>query len=304
MRLNSSALLAALCGCIVTSAASAQTITGSGASWFFTPSSFPGATSGIADGPSTNIVDANIGGQGDAFDSAAVLAVNGSYFANGSIIATPTSIATGTTPMSGLNVSAQFDALSTGPILRSLFTFTNTTGGLVNAPVTLMHNFGSDGNTQIRATSSGDTTVTTADRWVVTNDAGGDPENLSVLWSAGGLAPSSVSTTVFTSAGSEGLRADFNLAIGAGQTVSLLFFNQITNDPVGGSGIASNPGIFDALTSDLTAGLNSNQLGSVVNWNVGGGTPPTVPDGAMFGVLEAAAAFVLLAFRHRFRGHS
>lgn len=68
--------------------------------------------------------------------------------------------------MSGLDVTLQYhfsDTIEAGRILAS---FANPTGSPISVQVDIPNNFGSDGNTTIVTTSSGDTTFDTADGWV------------------------------------------------------------------------------------------------------------------------------------------
>lgn len=110
---------------------------------------------------------------------------------------------------------------------RFLESFTNTTASALTISVTIRSNSGNDGGMQILQTSSGDTSFTTADRWVINDDnggaAGGDP-TVAHIFTDGRLAPTSVSTTVFANFGTEGIAYTFTLTIAPGQTVSLLHF--------------------------------------------------------------------------------
>lgn len=276
--------------------AQAQTISGAGATWqSFGNFGLFGSPAGISDGTAFTLLDANIAGQGDAYDFAVAMAVNGIYFGGVGSGVSGNTVTTSSTLLSGLSVAARYDALQHDSVLRSFFTFTNTTGSTVTRTLSLLTNVGSDGSTNIRGTSSGDLTFGTNDRWIITNDfAFGDPENLHVLWGQSGLAPASVSTTVFNSAGNQGVRADFNVTFAAGQTRSLLFFNEITADPNVSTGIFSTPSNFDSLNSLLTVGLSQSEVDSAVNWG-----PSTVPDaGATIG-LFAMALGALAAVRRR-----
>lgn len=241
----------------VTSAA----LSGGGASW-----------TGIGNtGNGFGVIDASIAGQSDAFDDALTVHVNGTpYLSTTPFDATGQTVTGNTASLSGLNVSTQFWADIASPTLRTLVTVSNPGGVSIAATVGLWTNVGSDSGTQTIATSSGDTLFTTLDRWIITDDAataGSDPANTHALYGVGGLAPSFVSQTVFSSAGTEGIRADFSLNLGAGQTTYLLFFNQIHG---AASNAVSTVSVFDTLdaASPLLAGLSADQLSQVANWNI------------------------------------
>jgi hypothetical protein len=252
----------ALCaGGAMAAPASSGSLSGGGATW-------TGITSGSA---GFSIDDASINNQGDAFDSALRFSVGGLvYNPTGSFDLTGQTATGANLNLGGLNVFVQYYADTASPTLRTLITLSNLGTGTITTTLRLQTNVGSDGSTQTVGTSSGDTAFTTADRWIITDDnpTGGDPTNTHVLWGKGALAPTSVGTTVFSSAGDQGVLADFALAIAAGQTQSLMFFNQIqptaalAQDTVNG---------FDNLsaTSPLLAGLSNTQVSQIQNWNFG-----------------------------------
>src|SRR5207253_4944179 len=128
-------------------------------------------------------------------------------------------------------------------------------------------NFGSDGNTGYRATSSGDTNVTAADRWTVSSDDAttpDDPVNLVVFAGPDApVPPSALDPMTIACSAPNGVAATFGLTVPAGETRALLFFNEIyaSND----EGIAAGPA-YDATparSSALLAGLDAPALASV-----------------------------------------
>lgn len=86
--------------------------------------------------------------------------------------------------MSGLNVWVQYFFSTTHQAARILVILQNPSPVAANVTVQVPINFGSDSNTTVGHTSSGDTTVTTADRWVVTSDGGAGRRGQyhSLLW--------------------------------------------------------------------------------------------------------------------------
>jgi PEP-CTERM motif len=160
----------------------------------------------------------------------------------------------------------------------------------------MLTNVGSDGATQIIQSSSGDTSFSAADRWLVTDDTPtlSDPANLHLLWGTGGLAPNSVSRTVFSSAGSEGVRVDYLLTLAAGQTSSLMMVNQIFGTASAAVGSAAQ---FDALSasSSLLSDLSAAERNRIVNWRLGSASVPE-PSSML---LVGAACLALGAARRR-----
>lgn len=209
--------------------------------------------------------------QGDALDDGHVLFVNGQQLVAGlQSTFTSNQYTSEQASVGGLTTQAQFTALPGSPTLRTLFTFANPTTAPVTATIKSSSNFGSDSGTGYRATSSGDTTVTVADRWTVSSDnptTPSDPVNLLVF--AGPSAPvppSALDPTAIECSDPDGVTATFEMTVPAGETRALLFFNEIyaTNE----QGVAAGPA-YDttpARTSALLEGLDAPTLASVVNW--------------------------------------
>ena len=275
-------LLAAL---LATSAASAapvslpQFVAGpAGATWSVqnTGGTSGGAFGGSCSGsPGLGVVDASAFSAGDAFDWAYQVVVDGNFFvAPGTVDLTGSTLTAGPVALSGLDVTYSFHASTVVYGARVLARFHNPSGSTINATVQVPVNFGSDGGTTVRATSSGDLVVTLADRWVVTSDSGPyDPVNTTALWGTNAsLTPSAITQTVFNCAGTEGLGVTFNLSVPAGQTRALMFFaglgNVTSNANTIAGAIASAP-LFDSLASvpaDLIADLTPADIAQVVNW--------------------------------------
>lgn len=208
---------------------------------------------------------------GDAFDDAHVLFVNGQQLVAGLQSTIGGSEYTSETmPLGGLNTRVQYTALPGSPTLRTLFTFTNPTAAAVTATVQTSTNFGSDDDTGYRATSSGDTTVTAADRWTVSSDNAvtpGDAVNLLVFaGSDAPIPPSALDPTAITCSLSQGVTGTFDFTVPAGETRALLFFNELYE--TNAEGIAAGPA-YDttpARDSALLAALDAPTLANVVNW--------------------------------------
>lgn len=247
-------------------------------------------TSG-AIGAGASVEDATLGTRGDAFDELLIFVNNtqvggtGALSGNGVLFAGQT--------IAGLNTQLRWDVLTTEATARGYLSLTNPTGAPITVTVDYLTNFGSDSGTILRGSSSGDTTFTTADRWLVSSDGSptsGDPVNTTVLW--GGtpaVTPSSVSNTVFDCAATNGARATYSVTVPAGTSRALLFFQRLSDSDVTALATASS---FDNVVagSPLLAGLSGAQTAAVQNFGIGGGTAvlAAVPVGGQWSAVLAA----------------
>jgi len=214
-------------------------ITGGGAVW--NVRNDLGTTNGLPLGGISNagsgfgITDARLDttNQVDAFDNGIMVWVNDELFvAPAAPQITPISVAADPAFMSGLQVSVDYLAIQSDPILRTQAVFTNPSSSPITATITLTTNVGSDDGTQVIGTSSGDTTFTTADHWIITDDSsagGGDPTNIHVLGGANTGPSAETGLTVFSNAGTQGVLARFSLTVPANSTRRLLFFNELSS---------------------------------------------------------------------------
>lgn len=233
-------------------------------------------------GSGAGISDASNPANSDAFDDAGLLWVNNTQV-GGVATVTGNRVDFASPAIAGLNIALRHDVLVTAPVARILLTLNNPSGSAINVPVDYATNFGSDYSTVIRATSSGDTSFTAADRWLITSETlnDTDPVNTTVLW--GGtpqVTPQSVSTTVFDCADTEGALARFQVSVPAGGSVSLLFFQRIDETTAAATAAV---GAFDNVVagSPLLDGLTPAQFANVVNYNLAGpvAEPVSVPAG-------------------------
>lgn len=249
------------------------------------------------------------GGSGgvDAYDDGNVLSVGGAFYAPTTADHTGQTYTGGVVNLSGLDTSLQYHADATSPLLRSLAGFTNATGSAISTTITWQHNLGADGSTQVNNSSSGNTSFGTDDSWVVTSDGGpGDPVTSFRWYGAGSpletLATTAMTTT-FSAFGNEGPRGTFDLTVGAGETVSLLFFSGLTDRTLGLSGAVSAAsslmaGLDSLAFGDaLLTGLTEQQLATVANWDF---DVSAVPEPGTLAVV-AGGLFWLASRRRTFR---
>lgn len=147
------------------------------------------------------------------------------------------------------------------PWARYLEIVTNNGASAVDYPLRVQSNLGSDSETIVVDTSSGDTAFDADDRWVVTDDldAGGDPTMLHVIAGLDALAPASASL----SADDLGFRYD--LALAPGETQVVLHFAAQSSDQA--TALALGPLLVEP-DADALAGLGEEELARIVNFTV------------------------------------
>lgn len=251
---------------------------GSGSRWYVANQSLPdnGAPVGgnCASGVALSIGDAALDpdgeNDGDPFDYALMLLVDGEPFgASLRPTITTSSIADGPFPVRGLDTTVSHVALSGVATLRTMATFTNTGTTTVNAVVTMVTNVGSDSNTTVRASSSGDLALDVADRWVVTSDNGmpeaGDAVVTHVLGGPGAVpvAPALVSSEVFECSGTQGVLVEYPLTVPPGESRALLLFTDLHATVEEATATAP---VYDALPTSLVGNLAAMDLAAIVNW--------------------------------------
>jgi hypothetical protein len=222
------------------------------------------------------IGDGSFVGQGDAFDNAGRMLVNGTpYVAGNPSDLTGQLYTGGTATIGNWNTSLQYYADSNLPVLRAIGSFTNISTSTATATIVWQNNSGSDSGMVIRGTSSGDNSFTTGDRWIVTDDSptSGDPAQVWHMYGGAGAAPTSVSNTTFTAAGNQGVEGTYSVTAGAGQTVRLMWLIGMSNTSANGLALAAQ---LDSLNqnSSVFSGISNAQWATIANWNaMGGGIP-------------------------------
>jgi hypothetical protein len=261
-------------------ATSATLLGGEGSSWFVgddlgTTNGQPtgGGCTSVPAGSGAATADASIPGQFDAFDFATMAWVDTTQV-GGLMAAVGNEAIFAPVVISGLVAQMEYRALSTQSTLRVLLKLTNPSASTISVPVQYVNNFGSDGGTQIIASSSGDPVFGPDDRWLITDDGntlGFDPTNTTVLYGPDSPPETTAATaiTVFNCAGTEGSLARFELSIAPGTQQTLMFFQQL------------NPTATDAVTDSvqydttpppghpLTEGMTPDEFATIVNWDYG-----------------------------------
>ena len=222
-------------------------------------------------------------GTGDAFDLGLLLSIAGINF-TGAFGADELGgrqlVLTGTS--NGLDVVRRVyvpDDAGAG-WARFLESFTNNTGTAITVTVSIQSNSGNDGNFTILDTSSGDTAFTTADNWIINDDAPfgdgfGDPVVLH-LFGDGSAAPTSVGNTVFNAADNQGVTFSFSITVNPGETVSILHF---ASQQTTAADMQAELTTIENLGGNALFGLSADQISSIANWNAGAPPANTAPQG-------------------------
>lgn len=197
----------------------------------------------------------------------------------------------------GLDVTGEFRFYAAGDLVRVMMNYTNPTA----APITVLSGtesyfVGGGAEASIEATSSGDTTVTADDRWLVATDGGNGAPVLTMVWEgpAAGLPAQQVEGGV--EEGGE-LYTYQTVTVAPGATVHFAYFTQVTGygfepptpdslpgllptvivadpDAAVASAVATTTE-FGTFAGRLTEGLATGTV--VLNWGTVGGAAPATP---------------------------
>ncbi|HLF69776.1 MAG TPA: VCBS repeat-containing protein, partial [Actinomycetota bacterium] len=236
-----------------------------------------------------------------AFDTGATLWVKGSgptdpfvqfnaTATTGTVDLVGRTITTGIQTLSGLTTRMQYYVATNTATLRTLATFENPSTSTVTVTVSFQSNSGAEDQAQIpttmagvvTGTSSGDSNLTTADRWAL---QGHTVETTTAMVThvlygpnSPSVTPSAASTLVSFacpapvpplpgSGSKDGIRADYILGVPGPGVRSLMWFNQLHITAAEASTAAVST--FDnngSLGADILSGLTPTDLFRVANW--------------------------------------
>jgi hypothetical protein len=302
------------------------TITAGNATWFVN-NDITFSTTSSAWGFSEASLHTNSGTRHDAFDGAISWHVNatpGQGSANayvspsGTIDISPNfptnpNVATTLTgapqTLQGLTVTGEMFFSTTKAVARSTLILQNPSGAPITVTVLNASNFGSDQNTVLQATSSGDNVFDPTDNWFVSSEtANPTPANDPVLTVAFSGAAGAVRGSNVNAPGSgqkDLFYENYTLTVPAGQTRRLMMFVQMSDTVAHAEADALTFNTTGSLqAAGLLNGLTPPQLAEVVNWNFSLAPVPTLGDWAlrgMVGLLALLGVFSLGAFRRRSR---
>jgi hypothetical protein len=200
----------------------------------------------------------------------------------------------------GLQVSQQnavFALSGTEPIIRYLYAVTNPTDAPITQQFGIYNNWGSDSNTRIVSTSSGDNTFTDGtDRWFTSfqnysGSTSSDPRLLTVIQGTGTVA-APVSTYGNVADGKNNPNVFYTLTINPGETKYVLAFGGLFASKAAATGAGNN--VFADNSSVKAAGLldgiNPEIYQDIVNWELN--IPPTFTSNAAVSVAENQTAVI------------
>jgi hypothetical protein len=179
-------------------------------------------------------------------------------------------LSAGPTATNGLKVSQTETALQTSPTLRMIFQFKNTTGHTIKRAIAVESNLGSDDDTTIDKTSSGNASWSRADRWLVSHeapfDAGADPVVTQVWF--GKQARKQVVDVEHTGANDpDCFLSTFKIGVKPHKVRDLMFFTELKNSiaPAKHSARKFNK---RHLSHKLLKGLGHRVQKRIVNWDL------------------------------------
>ncbi len=196
----------------------------------------------------------------------------------------------------GLSVRRKVFVPTNDRFARWMNIFTNTTGAPITFTMLTANNLGSDSNTRVVTTSSGDNVATTADLWVTSfqnfsGNTSSDPRLFHVLQGTG--APTPVSNINFVD-GDDNPYWVYSITLAAGQTKMIVNF---------GGGMetkalaATQAGTLANFQSNAQQCMSATELGQVTNFAVNLGSLPTMNPWVL-GLLGLSLAMVALIRRH------
>jgi hypothetical protein len=212
--------------------------------------------------------DGSIGALSDAFDGGLILIVDGKRFVDGDDTGelVGESLTTGPMTVHGVRVVRTDRAIGTA--LRTLVKLTNTRAVGQSFPIAMDSDLGSDGSGGIRASSDGNLSVTSADRWFITSDDAttpGDPV-LTFVSHGKGQVRSRGDSPRFGD-GTECVITHWWVTVPAHSVRYLLVITEMSETNASAIGKAAR---FDnpRLNSTLLAGIGPATRAKVLNWDL------------------------------------
>lgn len=230
---------------------------------------------------------ANSFNRNDAFDGALAWHVyggsppggpdsSGGYFKAGPVVSvTSNSVVGPNKTLAGLTVHSELFFSAGKDVVRSILYLQNPSGSPIPVTVDNDNNLGSDNNTSVQATSSGDTTFDATDNWFVscqqltpgTCNLTADPILTFAYQQVG--APVRATSVDPIANGNDNPNFRYSVTVPAGQTRALMIFVQLSDTPAHAQTDAavfnSNGALF---ATDYLAGLSAAQKAQIVNWTL------------------------------------
>jgi hypothetical protein len=250
----------------------------------------------------------------DAFDGAlswhvyasppGVADSSGGYVQAGGVVSvTSNSVVGPNKTLAGLNVHTELYFPSSKSVVRSILYMQNPTGAPITVTVDNDNDLGSDIDTTIQATSSGDATFDATDNWVISCQLSGsscpgpgnlvgtsDPILTYAFQGPGGIRATSAGSSFANGNGNPNFRFS-NVTVPAGETRAVMMFVQMSDTVADAE--ADAPRFNTLQGTDYLALLSPAQTAEIVNWNVSALGVPSLSQwalAAMAGLLGLAGA--------------
>ena len=172
-------------------------------------------------------------------------------------------------------VSKSYFFVPTEPVVRAIYKIRNDDDVVRSAKIGTHSNLGSDGDTKLDSCSTGNLTLSDADRWMITSDGNngldynnGDPINTWVRFGTGNIA----SQPIFGAKpelGSDEYIDTIAVTVPAHSYVLIMQFNRMDSTTTAAK---SNVVKFNSATNlrnaGYLAGLSDEELSKIVNWSI------------------------------------
>lgn len=264
----------------------------------------------------------NGGGSGftDAFDNAMILSVNGTLFQNpdSTVDLTGDTVTSDTvTIVPGIDAQVRYTFITGRPVVRALYSLTNTTAAPISVNAAVLGDYGSDGNTEVVATSNGNTTIEGSDLWYITDDQGsGGPKRAKkglapdgkggsidarITLSRYGTGAEVIPSNALIPGNGDSQTAMFGLrypvTIAPGATARVLVFAQLSDPTAPVADAAAAAADFESVaamqSASLLTGITAEETSQIVNYVRPGGPAP-VAEAVDLPTLSPAGLLTLL----------
>jgi|SRR5580658_1051351 hypothetical protein len=193
--------------------------------------------------------------------------------------------------LSGLTVTGQMYFSPVSAVARSMLIMQNPTGAPITATVLSASNLGSDQQTFLQTTSSGDNVLDPTDNWFISsqtaNPTKADDPILTFAFSGAGGAVRGSNVDAPGSGRKNLFYENYTVTIPAGQTRSLMTFVQMSDTVAHAEATAT---LFNTNASlqgtDYLTGLDATREAQILNWNLAPhvGPVPTLSQWALIGL--------------------
>ncbi len=181
-------------------------------------------------------------------------------------------LAVGPAKVAGLEVSRSDTGLAGSPTLRDLIKLQNPRSRAFSGTLIIDSNLGSDSTTVVTGTSSGDTKVTTADRWTVTADSPTAPTDppVTLVYYGTGTVRSRPTKLLHVPGGAspDCATTRFRVTVPGHSTRYMLLFAEMHGDSTTARAGAKK---FNKkrLSSALLKGISTRVQKNILNWDLG-----------------------------------